>query len=111
MPQLKGKKPWTEAEIVVLAAIFSSMNFSVGDDERQECRLIANEMGRSPGTVDRQWRNIKDYLAGMPCGKVGTDVKIWSDVLLEDPLLVKKLALYYCRFFRWNLERLLRGGK
>ena len=34
----------------------------MGDDEKPLCRDIAMEFGRTPGTIDRQWRNIKDIL-------------------------------------------------
>ena len=108
MPKLKGKKQWTEAEIVVLTAIFASSNFSVGDDNRPECKKIAEELGRSSGTVDRQWRNIKDYLADLESGKTGRKVKMWADILLEDPKTIKRLALYYCKKMDWKLEDLLK---
>jgi hypothetical protein len=107
MPNLKGKKQWTESEIVVLCAIFASAGFSAGDDERPECKAIAHEFGRSPGTVDRQWRNIKDYLAGYESQKVGRAVKIYTDHTLNNPLVIKKLAKYYCRLYSWNLENLI----
>jgi hypothetical protein len=108
MPILKGKKSWTEPEIVVLCAIFSSVNFSAGDDESPECNAIAREFGRSTGTVDRQWRNVKDYLAGYDVPKVGNLVKIYSDHLLSKPKIVKELAKYYCELNKWNLFNLIK---
>ena len=107
MPKLKGKTQWKSDEIVVLCAIYASSIFSVGDDEREECRRIARTFTRSPGTVDRQWRNIKDYLAGYPCNKVGKSVKDWTDVMLQDPQLVKRHAIFLCQVNNWDLNDLL----
>ena len=107
MPGNKRQKSFNEAEIVVLCGLFSVMDFSAGDDERIECKRIAAAFGRSPGTIDRQWRNIKDYLAGLPSGKTGQEVKRWTDVMLQDPRLVRSLAVYYCAERNWNLVDVL----
>jgi hypothetical protein len=111
MPKLKGKRRWGIDEIVVLCGIYASSLFSVGDDEHEECKRIASEFGRSPGTVDRQWRNIKDYLAGKPCKKVGKDIKLWADVMLNDPRLIKRHASYICKQTKWELSDLLEGER
>lgn len=105
------KVKWREDEIVVLCAIFSASPFSSGDDEHPECKLIAYAFERTPGTIDRQWRNIKDYLAGLPADKVGQNVKKWADLLLDDPTMVKNLAKYYCEKNAWPLEPLIKGEK
>jgi hypothetical protein len=104
---MKQRREWSEAEIVVLSAIFVSLGFSAGDDERPECKRIAAAFGRTGGTIDRQWRNIKDYLANMECAKVGGSVKYWSDVALADPSLIKNLAKHYCEIREWPLADLL----
>ena len=111
MPKLKGKRIWGIDEIVVLCGIYVSSLFSMGDDEHEECKKIASEINRSPGTVDRQWRNIKDYLAGMPCKKVGRNIKIWADIMLDDPQLVKRHASYICKQKEWDLLDLLEGER
>ena len=72
---------WTEGEIVVLCGIFSVSRFGVGDDENDECKRIATQFGRSPATIDRQWRNVKDYIAGYPTPKVGRKVKYWAGLV------------------------------
>ena len=109
MPNLKGKQKWQSDEIVVLCGIYACSLFSIGDDEREECKRIAQELNRSAGTVDRQWRNIKDYLAGLHCKKVGREVKEWADVLLQDPQLIKRHARYICECNHWHLKDLLEG--
>lgn len=111
MPKLVGKRKWETDEIVVLCGIYSCSLFSAGDDEKQECKRIARELGRSPGTVDRQWRNIKDYLAGKPSYKTGQSIKAWADVLLQDPQLVKRFARYICITNEWKLMDLLEGSR
>lgn len=108
MPNLKGKKQWTEPEVVVLCAIFSSVDFSAGDDESPECKAIAKEFGRSSGSVDRQWRNVKDYLAGYEVPKVGNLTKLYADHVLNKPKIVKKLASYYCVLNNWQLSNLIK---
>ena len=107
MPVQKRQGNFTEAEIVVLCGVYSVMDFSAGDDEQSECKRIATELGRSPGTIDRQWRNIKDYLAGFPSLKTGLEVKRWTDVMVQDPRLVQSLAIYYCTEWNWNLADFL----
>lgn len=98
---------WSEAEIVVLCAIFVSSNFSIGDDERPECKLIAKAFGRTPSSIDMQWRNVKAYLANLSPTKIGYKVKVWSDVALNNPKLIKTLALHYCCVNQWDLHSLL----
>jgi len=104
------RREWTEAEIVVLCGIFSVSSFSLGDDEKNECKRIAFNFGRTTGTIDRQWRNIKDYLAGYPTKKVGIRVKYWSQTTLDDPATVRRLASHYCSSYQWDLHDLLEVG-
>lgn len=104
----RSNQLWIEEEVVVLCAIFASSKFSVGDDERTECKKIANCFDRSPATVDRQWRNIKKYMSdGDPNIKISNMVKKWSDVLLLDRQLVQRLAIIYCREKNWPLKNLV----
>ena len=98
---------FAEAEIVVLCGVFSVNDFSAGDDEKTECKRIAAALNRRPGTIDRQWRNIKDYLAGLPARKTGQEVKRWADVMLQNPALVRSLATHYCVENNWNLIDIL----
>ncbi len=92
---------------MVLCAVFCCSDFSVGDDEKPECKAIAREFGRSSGTVDRQWRNIKDYLAGYYVPKVGNLIKIYADHALNNPKVIKNLARYYCELNNWHLSELI----
>jgi hypothetical protein len=41
VPKLKGKKTYSDDEIVVLMAIFAQSDFSAGDDVKDECKRIA----------------------------------------------------------------------
>jgi hypothetical protein len=109
VPDLKGKKTYTDAEIVVLTAIFAQSDFSAGDDEKDECKRIASELGRSNGSIDRQWRNIKDYLNGTATKKVGSKIKYWAECLLGDPAAIVALADYYCNRHVWDLLDLVHG--
>ena len=98
---------WTEPEIVVLVAIYGSQEFKAGDDSRPECKSIANAFGRSPATIDRQWRNIRHYLSGQPPKKVGASLKQMAEDMRRDPKPFKTLAQYYCRREGWNLHYLI----
>lgn len=108
----RANQNWSEDEVVVLCAIFSVCDFSVGDDARSECREIADCFERSPATVDRQWRNIKNYMAfGDPEKKISNTVKKWTDVLTNDTDLVRRLALRYCDDNKWPLRKLIEGSQ
>jgi hypothetical protein len=52
------RRNWSTDELRVLAAIYFNSSFSIGDDGRDECRSIADAIGRTPSSVDRQWRNL-----------------------------------------------------
>lgn len=105
----RADQVWSDAEVVVLCAIFSACDFSVGDDARLECRLIAACFERTPATVDRQWRNIKNYMAyGDAEKKISNTVKKWTDVLLSNTDLVRRLALRYCEENDWPLDQLIK---
>ena len=101
------RRPWTNEEVVVLVAIYSSQSFSVGDDEKAECKNIAKAFGRSPGTIDRQWRNIKNCLEGKPVKKVGVLVKETAENMRRDPKKIRKMAKYYCDHNSWYLDDLI----
>jgi hypothetical protein len=102
MPNLTQKKRWTEDELIVLCSIFATIGFSSGDDEKQENKLIAKTFGRSPGTVDMQWRNIKNYLANLPSKKTGALVKDSADRMMLDPKSLKLAAKSICISNGWE---------
>ena len=94
---------WSEEEIVVLCAAFANLDFSAGDDEKGESRRIAKAFGRSSGTVDMQWRNIKNYLANGDNKKTGERIKYWAETTLNRPHVVRKLSRHYCQQRGWDL--------
>ena len=104
------KVVWSEAEIVVLCAAFANLDFSAGDDEKGESKRIAKAFGRSPSTVDMQWRNIKKYLANEDNRKIGERVKYWAETTLNRPDVVSSLSSYYCREKDWDLLDLIGEG-
>lgn len=110
MPGQTRQKNFTEPEIVVLCGVYSVLEFSAGDDEKAECKRIAAALGRTTGTIDRQWRNIKDYLAGLPSPKTSQEVRRWTDVMLQDPGLVRSFAIFYCAKLNWDLLDILEAN-
>jgi hypothetical protein len=105
------RKRWTTDELNVLTAIFMVGSFSIGDDERLECRIIADAIGRSPSAVDRQWRNIAALLKGDTELHIG---QLVGDVLqthLDDPLAGRRLALRIAERNGWKLQELIRAGE
>lgn len=88
---------------MVLIAIFSCSSFSLGDDDKPLCRDVAKEFGRSRGTIDRQWRNIKDVLNEKNIRKISSRLVFWTNKMLINKLSVVSLARRYCHQQNWNL--------
>ena len=97
------RKAWTDEECVVLIAIFTRSTFSAGDDNSPVCNEISTAFGRGPGTIDRQWRNIKDLLNNKNIEKIGSGLSKWTTYNLLNPQKVKKLAIIYCEKNQWPL--------
>ena len=97
-------RKWSRDEIQVLVTMFFNNSFSIGDDERNECKHISRTFNRSPSAVDRQWRNIADV-----CKNDKEDLRITRliyeciDDYLEDPSAFKKLSIIVCRQNGWDL--------
>ena len=101
------RRAWKEEELVVLVAIFSCSLFTSGDDDQPTCNDIASAFGRSPGTIDRQWRNVKDVLNEKNVGKIGERLIFWTNKMLNDKKAVVHLANRYCHDQKWNLTAYL----
>lgn len=101
------RRAWTEEEYVVLIAIFTRSDFSAGDDSSPVCMNISIAFGRVPGTIDRQWRNIKDLLNNKNVGKIGAGLSKWTTYSLYNPQNLQKLALEYCEKNQWPLAKYL----
>jgi hypothetical protein len=86
-------------------------SFSIGDDERIECRIIADAIGRSPSSVDRQWRNIAALLKGDTELHIGQLVRDVLQTHLDDPVAGRRLALRIAERNGWSLERLIQAGE
>ena len=84
--------------------------FSIGDDARDECRIIADQLNRQPGSIDRQWRNIAALIKGDTELHIGQLVRRVLLVHLSDPQAGNRLALAIARANGWNLETLVRAG-
>ena len=97
------RRAWSEEELVVLVAIFSCSSFSAGDDEKPLCGDIATAFGRSPGTIDRQWRNIKDVLDEKNIKKIGRRLVFWTNKMLNNKSALVVLAKHYCVQQKWDL--------
>lgn len=104
-----ARRNWTEAEARVLVAIYFNANFSIGDDARYECRAIADAFGRTPSSIDRQWRNIQAVIQGHSHYNIGKVVRQSVQNYLNDPVGGTKLALFTCSQQRWDLQALVEG--
>ncbi len=98
---------WAEDELRVLAAIFFNASFSIGDDKRDECRIIADAFGRTPSSVDRQWRNMAAVVKGKTGYNIGALVKQAVIDYLSDPVVYKTFALDVCGRRDWPLAGLV----
>lgn len=100
---------WSLDDLRVLVAIYFNSDFSIGDDARDEARAIADAIGRSPASVDRQWRNVHAVLSGVPGIHVGQSLKKAVADHLAEPSACDQVAASICRARGWPLEELIRG--
>ena len=98
-----ARRNWSDDECAVLVALFMQSSFALGDDGRQENKLIAKDYAREPGSIDRQWRNIKDYLNREPGKNISGVLKYYCDVATDDIGTLKNLAVYLCEKNKWCL--------
>jgi len=104
------RRNWSEAECAVLVALYMQSSFSIADDARGENRKIASDLSREPGSIDRQWRNIKDYLNRSPGKNISATLKYYCDAAEDDVGVLRNLALFYCKKNGWHLvEELLKN--
>lgn len=78
-------KLWGYEEIIFLVCVYFASEFRAGDDSSPECLRIAACLGRSPASVDRQWRNIHDVRTGKNISNVGKLVIRCTLTFMEDP--------------------------
>jgi hypothetical protein len=107
---MSARQNWTEDELRVLAAIYFKADFSLGDDERDECRTIAACFNRSAAAIDRQWRNMDAVVKGKSGMNIG---KLVSDTVagyLSNPAGFTQLAAHICEKRGWPLVDLIRQG-
>jgi hypothetical protein len=101
---------WSTDEARVLAAIYFNASFSIGDDARDECRAIADCLGRTPASIDRQWRNLAAVVHGKP-GNIGDVIRQVAREYLSSPQASRKVALQVCARQGWPLEDLITAGE
>ncbi len=101
---------WSVEEARVLAAIYFNSSFSIGDDARDECRAIADCFGRTPASIDRQWRNLDSVVRGKQ-GNIGDVVRQVAREYLSSPQASRSVALQICAQHRWPLEDLITVGQ
>lgn len=104
-------RPWQLDEARVLAAIYFNSDFSIGDDNREECRVIADALHRSPGSVDRQWRNLHAVVTRNVGTHIGKTVKDAASEYLNNPLAARRIALDIVERYRWPLADLISGER
>jgi len=93
---------WSEEELLVLVAIFSSNDFSIGDDARLENHRMAEAFDRTPAAVDWQWRNIDAALRRDPDRNVGAKLKEAVADFESDLRTGRLAAIEICRRNGWT---------
>jgi hypothetical protein len=93
----------------VLTVIYFSQQFAVGDDARDECRSIGDALGRTPSSIDRQWRNIDAVYRGKTNFNVSRLIKECIDDYLLNPNGLKQIAATICDTNAWPLSEMLEG--
>jgi hypothetical protein len=106
----KTRVRWSEDEIRVLTAIFFQAGFSIGDDDHTECRVIADALGRTPSSIDRQWRNIAAVRDERTHLNIGTLVKKAVRDYLDDPAAARAAAILAADKNGWQLHSLITQG-
>ena len=97
------RRDWTQDELTVLTVIFFQSDFSAGDDGGSMCLQMADAFNRTPSSVDRQWRNIRDVIIEKPNTHIGALVRSAVAKYQADPVRLHKLAAFVCERNRWNL--------
>lgn len=105
-----GNRNWSVDELRVLAAIYFNASFSIGDDARDECRAIADCFGRTPSSIDRQWRNLNAVVKGKAAYNIGNLVRQAATDYLAHPAGSKAVALSICEEQGWPLVSLINEG-
>lgn len=101
------RRLWSDEELDVLVAIFFSVEFSAGDDNRPENHAMALAMDRTPSAIDRQWRNIADLQKGVQTLHIGANVERALNRYLENPGGAKESARAIVERKQWDLRWLL----
>lgn len=102
---------WSVEELRVLAAIYFNAQFAIGDDARDECRAIADCFGRTPSSIDRQWRNLDAVVKGKGNYNIGQLVRQVASDYLAHPAGSKSVAIGICEERGWPLASLITTGK
>jgi hypothetical protein len=107
----KTRVRWSEDEIRVLTAIFFQAGFSIGDDDHTECRVIADALGRTPSSIDRQWRNIAAVRDERTHLNIGNLVKKAVRDYFDDPVAARASAILAADKNGWPLHSLITQGE
>ena len=83
---------WSLDEAQYLAGVFFAQEFKNGDDSNPVCKLIAKALNRTPGSIDRQWRNMQDVRVGKNQSNVGQVIVRATLGFTSDPVLGIRLA-------------------
>ena len=110
LKEADGNRNWSVAELRVLAAIYFNASFSIGDDARDECRAIADCFGRTPSSIDRQWRNLDAVVKGKASYNIGNLVRQAATDYLAHPSGSKAVAVSICGEKGWPLVSLINDG-
>jgi hypothetical protein len=105
------RRDWSVEELRVLTAIYFAQDFSIGDDARDECRALGDCFGRTPSSIDRQWRNLDAIYNGKKNFNVGRLVKQTLDDYLANPNGVRQIALDTCERMGWPVSDLILGNR
>jgi len=103
--------PWSQDEARALVAIYFGASFSIGDDARDECRIIADAFGRTPASVDRQWRNVQAVVNGNASYNIGQIIKLSVAEYLDNPKAMQQIAKQICIRREWGLDELIENGR
>lgn len=101
------RRIWSEDEVIVLVALYSISKLQDGDDNSPLNKQISLNFGRTRGTCDLQWRNIRMFQEdGNRERTVSARLRKWIYKSNNNRNEVLKIAHDVCKKNEWRFEKL-----
>lgn len=92
-PASSGQR-WDDQSLRILLGLYYWLPLASGDDSNETNRVVARCLNRKRSSIDRQWRNVKDWVRG--AGNVKGPTRTFAPIF-EEVRDVPALAVAYGR--------------